>query len=362
MLITLQAINCSGPGSNAEEEVTKIPVEIQKVTKGSVTKELKYTGDILAEQEVKVFSKVPDRIIRFFKDEGDYVNKGEKIAEIEATKIKQAVIQAEAALVNANAQLVNLQSEYKRAERLKKEDAMSQQQFDAISAQHDGTQAVVEQSGAALVQAKDQLADASITAPISGIIGIRNYEQGDMASGPLPLVTVVQMNRVKVEINAPEQDLGQIKIGQCANITVSSYPNETFIGKINKIRPVLDPVTRMGKIEILVDNKDGRLKPGMFSEVSICVNTLENVIVIPKHAVLENTALKRVNGQDIAVVKYQVFVEDKNVALLRDIDVSYTNGTVAVVANGLTENEDIVVVGQQSLKDSAMVNIINSNN
>ncbi|MBD3287507.1 efflux RND transporter periplasmic adaptor subunit [candidate division KSB1 bacterium] len=361
-LFGVSFMNCSGPDSNAEEEVAKIPVEISNVTKGTVQKELRYTGDVKAEQEVKVFSKIPDRIVRFEKDEGDYVKKGDVIALIEATKIKQAVVQAEAALVSAKAQLANLESEYQRAQRLRKEDVMSQQQYETIETQYEATQAVVEQSQAALLQAKSQLDDATITAPISGVIGIRNYEQGDMASGPLPLVTIVQMKQVKVEINAPEQDLGQIKKDQCANIKVTSYPDETFVGTISKIRPVLDPITRMGKIEIMVDNEDGRLKPGMFAEVTICINTLEDVIVIPKHAIMENTALKRIDGQDVAVIKSHVFVVNDDTAYLREIDVSYTNATVSVVSGGLDLDEKIVVIGQQSLKDSAAVKIIESQN
>ena len=351
---------CSGPESNAEVEEVKIPVEISPVQRGTISKELAYTGDVKAEQEVKIYSKVPDRILRFRKDEGDVVKAGDVIADIEATKIEQAVVQAEAALVSAKAQLVNLESEYKRAQRLYNENAMSQQQFDGVATQYEAAQALVEQSGAALKQARSQLADASITAPISGIIGVRNYEQGDMASGPMPLVTIVQMNNVKVKVEAPEQDLGELKIGQEADIMVTSYPDEKFSGTIQKISPVLDPITRMSKIEIIVNNTDQRLKPGMFAEVSIRVRTLADVILVPKNAVMENTAVRRIDGNDVAVVKSQVFVEKDGVAYLRDIDISYKNGTVAVVSDGLEENEHLVVIGQQSLKDSALVNITNA--
>ncbi len=353
-------IGCGQQGSTDEtENDVRIPVETMKVQRKTVEKEVSYTGDIRAEQEVKVFSKVPDRILSFEVDEGDYVNVGDLIARIEATKIKEAVNQAKAGLVSAKAQFANFQMEYQRAQRLIKEDAMSQQQFDAIKTQFEAAQAGVDQAEAALAQTNSQLADANVTAPISGIVGTRYYEQGDLASGPLPLVTVVQMNRVKVIVNAPEQDFGQLKLGQCATIAVMSYPDETFTGQITKISPVLDPITRMGKIEIMVDNADKRLKPGMFAEVGICIKTLEDVIAVPKHAVLENTELKRVNGQDVAVVNSEIFVEENGIALLREIEVSYTNGTISVVSSGLNEGENIVIVGQQSLKDSVKVNVTN---
>ncbi|MBC8181664.1 efflux RND transporter periplasmic adaptor subunit [candidate division KSB1 bacterium] len=351
--------NCSKKADTNEDEAIKIPIETVIVGRKTVTQEVQYTGDVKAEQEVKVFSKIPDRILSFEKDEGDFVRKGEIIAKIEATKIEQAVIQAKAAAVSAKAQLVNLKSEYQRAQRLIKENAMSQQQFDGVKTQYEATQALVEQAVAAQVQAESQLSDANVTAPISGVIGNRYYEQGDMAAGPFPLVTVVQMNKVKVEVNAPEQDFGQLNVGQCANLHVLSYPNETFTGEINKISPVLDPITRMGKIEILVNNEDKRLKPGMFAEVQICVNTMENVLTVPKHAVIENTELKRINGMDMAVVYSHVFVENNGIAYLRDIKISYTNGVVAVVSSGIEQDENLIIVGQQSLKDSAKVKVMN---
>ena len=360
VLIFALIAGCSNiDGSKEQEETIKIPVETISVSRKTITKEVTYMGDIRAEQDVKVFSKIPDRIISFEKDEGDYVQKGEVIARIEATKIEQAVVQARAAVASAKSQLANLQAEFQRAQRLIKENAISQQQFDAIKTQYQAAQAMVEQGEAALIQAQSQRADANVTAPISGIIGVRYYEQGDMATGPLPLVTVVQMKRVKAVVNAPEQDFGELKVGQCADLKVMSYPDRLFEGKITRISPVLDPITRMGKIEIIIDNSDGLLKPGMFAEVRICIRTLEDVLAIPKHAILESTELSRVNGLDVAVKKSQLFVEKDGLARLRDVEVGYSNGTVSVVTAGLTDGENIVIVGQQSLKDSVEVKVLN---
>jgi len=352
--------SCSKPDTNAGESEIEIPVEVEKVSLGNVSREFDYTGNIVAEQEVKIFSKIPDRILKFEKDEGDYVRRGDVLVRIKASQIEQAVAQAKASLVSAQAQLANFATEYDRAKRLYKENAMSKQQYDGVETQYEAAQALVEQAEAGLKQAQSSLADATIVSPISGIIGIRNYEQGDMASGPLPLVTLVQMERVKVEVNVPEQDLGQLKPGLCAELTVLSYPETTFQGTIYKIRPVLDPMSRMGKVEIMVDNKNYRLKPGMFAEVKICVNTLEDVIVIPKYSIIEKTELKRIKGIEQTIVNSQVFVEDEGYALLKNIEIGYLNGVVAVVDSGLKIGENLVVVGQQSLKDSSTVKVINN--
>ena len=268
-------------------------------------------------------------------------------------------MQAKAGLASARAQFANVKAEFERAKRLKKENAISEQQFEAAKTQFEATKAMVEQAEAALAQVESQLKDAIITAPISGIIGVRNYEEGDMATGPLPIVTIVQMDRVKVIVKAPEQDFGQLEVGQYGIIKVRSFPNETFTGTITKISPVLDPLTRMGKIELYVDNKDKRLKPGMFAEVQICIQTMENVLTIPKVAVIEKTELQRVNGEDVARVKTQVFAVKDSVAYLKNVKIGYTNGTVAVVDSGLVEGEKIVIVGQHSLKDGSKVKVLN---
>ncbi|MBN1155801.1 efflux RND transporter periplasmic adaptor subunit [candidate division KSB1 bacterium] len=359
MLVSMIS-SCSKQDTSANETKVEIPVEVEQVKLGSVTREFNYTGNIVAEQEVKIFSKVQDRILKFEKDEGDYVRKGEVLVRIEGTQLEQTVIQAKAALVSANAQLANLEAEFERAKRLFDEEAMSQQQFDAIKTQYEATQALAKQAESSLKQATTRLADASIESPIAGIVGIRNYDQGDMATGPLPLLTIVQMEQVKVEVNVPEQDLGQLKPGLCADLKVLSYPDNEFKGVIDKIRPVLDPISRMGKVEILVDNRDYRLKPGMFAAVSICINTIENVLIIPKYAIIEKTELQRVDGIEETVVNSQVFVEENGLARLKDIKVGYKNGVVAVVDSGLNVGENLVVVGQQSLKDSTAVKVLNN--
>ena len=346
--------------SNQNEDALIIPVETMPVARKTVSKEVTYTGDIHAEKEVKIFSKIPDRIVKFEVDEGDYVKKGDIIARIEATKIEQAVVQAKAGLASAKAQLANIAAEFERAKRLKNENAISEQQFEATRTQYEATKALVEQAEAALAQAKSQLQDAIITAPISGIIGTRNYEEGDMATGPLPIVTIVKMDRVKIIVKVPEQDFGQLKVGQRGTITVRSYPERTFTGTITKISPILDPLTRMGKIELLVDNHDKLLKPGMFAEVKICVKTLKDVLTVPSYAMIESTELRRIEGRDVPIRNKYVFVVQNGVAHSRKIEVSYMNGSLAVVTSGLQDGDQIVIKGQQSLKDGSKVKVLNS--
>ena len=356
-LFGLVAFSCSGPKSEAETVEEKVPVTVTTVQLGDVVQSLTYNGDIKAEFEIKVFSKIPDRIEQFYVDEGDYVTKGQTIAQVLATIIEQGVRQAEAAVVAAKAQEANLKVEYERAQRLSNEDAMSQQQFDAIKTQFEAIQAQVEQAEAALISTKSQLKDATITAPISGIIGKRYFETGDMASPQFPVVTIVQMERVEIAFDVTESDYGKLVLGQKANVTVRSFPDKVFSGTLSKISPVLDPITRMAQVKVIINNKDKRLKPGMFGNVTVITGVLENVLAIPRYATIENTSLVRIAGKDEVIKKYSVFVVQDGKAIVRELDVNYVNHVRIAINSGVNAGELVVVEGQNNLRDSLAVSV-----
>jgi RND family efflux transporter MFP subunit len=349
---------CTRSDSSNSEAEEKIPVEVTTVQLGDVVQSLSYNGDIKAEYEVKVFSKIPDRIEKFFVDESDIVKKSAPIAKILATTIEQGVRQAEAILIAAQAQEANLRVEYDRALRLSKENAMSQQQFDAIKTQYESVQAQVEQAQAALASAKSQLNDALVTAPITGIVGKRYYDAGDMANPAAPLVTIVQMDRVKIEFDATEVDLGRLSVGQPAAITVKAYPDQLFTGKVDKISPVLDPTTRMAEVEVIVDNPDRKLMPGMYAQVEVTTGTISNVMVVPRYAAIENTTMESVNGDDQVVKNYFVFVVDSNTAVQKKLDVSYVNHKSLAVKSGIKVGDQLVTEGQNNLRDGMPVSVV----
>jgi membrane fusion protein (multidrug efflux system) len=365
VLITLLSfallVGCSQSKSKAEEE-TKIPVTIAMIERSDVEQTLTYQGDIQADVAVKVFSKIPDRIEAFYVDDGDAVTKGQPIAKIFATTIEQGMRQAEAGVNALAAQEANLKVEFERAERLYKEGAMSKQQFDTIETQYKAIQSQVRQAEAGLRSAKSTLDDATITAPISGIIGKRYLEVGDMASMGMPLVEIVQKKQVKAMFDVTETDFGKIKPGQPARIKVKSYPNRIFVGQVTKISPILDPMTRMASVEVLIDNSSDELKPGMFAEVTIITGVLENVISVPRFATIENTSLQRVAGQDEVVKKYLVYIVENGKALERELDVNYINHMNIAVNGGLAVGDSLVIEGQNNLRDSVAVSIIQKEN
>ena len=345
--------------STDSDEAADVPVRVISAEKARVEKVLKYNGDIKAEYKVRVFSKVPDRITSFFVDAGDVVAKGDNIAEIKATQLEQGVRQAKAGLTAATSRLANMKLEFERAKRLFEENAMSRQQYDAIQTQYEAAAAQQEQAEAALKSAKSTLTDAVVTAPISGIIGQRFFEDGDMAAPSQPLVTIVQVENVKMVFDVAEEDLGKIKKGQQSSVSVGSYAERTFQGTIHKISPVLDPVTRMATVEVLVPNEKKLLKPGMYANVSVLTGIIDDKIALPRYAVLESTNMKTVAGEDVVYTDYYVFtVNDSSRAVQKKLDVAYVNHRNIAVNEGVTLGEPIVVEGQNNLRDGTPVIVI----
>lgn len=357
VLLALLVGGCSRPNSNAGEAEIKVPVDVMTVKLGEVVQSLNYNGDIKAEYEVKVFSKIPDRIEKFFVDLGDEVKRGQPIARVISPTIEQAVRQAEAGLLAIRAQEANLKAEFDRAERLKREHAMSEQQYDAINTQYQAVQAQVEQGEAAVKTTKSQLDDATITAPITGIIGNRYFDAGDMATPGMPLVSIVQMDRVKITFSATEEDLGRLDVGQETIVKVKTYMDRKFIGKVFKISPVLDPFTRMAEVEVLIDNTERLLKPGMYAQVEVITGIIEKVIVVPRNVVIESTTLEKLNGVDQVIKNYYVFVVDSNRAYQKKLEVQYANHISLAINSGIKIGEQLVIAGQNNLREGMLVAI-----
>jgi RND family efflux transporter MFP subunit len=356
LALTFLVLGCSK--KSQDEQVVKVPVEVQTIATGNLVQSLTYNGDINAEFEVKVFSKIPDRIERFNVDMGSYVTQGQPIARIVATTIEQAVRQAEAGLAAARAQEANVKVEFERAQRLQRENALSKQQYDLVVLQYEAAKAGLETAEAALHSAKSTLDDATVTAPITGIVGKRFYEVGDMASPAMPLVTIVQMNRVKIHFDATETDLGKIKPGQEATIQVRSFPDETFSGRINKISPVLDPYTRLAQVEVIMDNPGHTLKPGMFAQVTVTTGVLQNVILVPRFSVIESTTLVKINGEDQPITNYFAFIVQDGKAVQRQLQPLYINHVQLAVSEGVRSGDQLIVSGQANVRDGSFVDVI----
>ena len=359
--IALGLWGCGQKETVPEEEIVRIPVELSTVERGSIESTIQFFGNVAADQEIRVYSTIPNQIIAIKVEIGDTVQAGDLLAQINTEKIRQAVTQAEAGLESAQAQFVSVDAEFKRIEKLYNDNALSQSQYEAVKAQRDAARSGVKQVKAALSTAKSQLADTRITAPIFGIVSERNFEVGDMAPPQFPLFTVVKMEPVLVQINVIERHIDIVKPGQKAWITVSSYPDTVFQGWIRQVNPTLNPMTRTAQAEIEVPNPDLLLRPGMFADVSVVIKEKTAVPIIPKYAIIEKTSLNYEDGQlttSKVKINRHAFVVEDSLAIRRDITIGIEDRIKAEIISGLQGGEKIVVIGQHNLTDSCRVAII----
>lgn len=348
-------------GSDDENSVV-IPVYVDRIKRGTIAKSLSYVGDVHAQTMVRLYSKIPDRINKFYVENGDFVKAGDPIAQIENSRLRDAVNQANAGLNTALAQLLNVQEEFKRATSLYEAKAMSQSQYDQIKTQKEVTEEAVKQARAAYTSMNSNLSDALIKAPISGIVADRVLEEGDMAAGQIPVANIYQMDSVKVVVQMAEAEVGKIRLGMNASLSVAGYPGKQFRGVIAKISPVINPQTRTIEAEIEVSNLDHQLKPGMFAEVKILLQEKPNILLISKSDVDTKTSqISTGDGlRDSKVIStYSVFVIQDSLARYRAINVGIEADQVYEVLSGLKEGDQVVSVGRTILNDSTLVSVKN---
>ena len=207
----------------------------------------------------------------------------------------------------------------------------------------------MEQAKVALSLAQERLSDATITAPISGILSMRYLDLGGLASPTAPIFEIVDMDTVKATVSVIEADLGKLDSeNQEAWIEVDALA-QPVTGKISLISPVLDQASRSAKVEIAIDNAALSLKPGMFAKVRIPVEIHQNAILLPRSAIIEDS-VKQIQT---------VFVVVDGRSKRRQVEMGLADGSRVEITTGISEAEQVVIAGQHTLKDGEEVTVMN---
>ena len=184
---------------------------------------------------------------------------------------------------------------------------------------------------------------APVESPLTGIVGRVYVDIGQNVTIQTPIALVVDMDKVKIDLDIPEKYLPRVSQGLGAQIGVDAYPQEEFLGRVTKISPVVDLATRSAPIEITVDNPEHRLQSGMFAKVRLILAVHKNAPVILKEAVI---------GKE---PELYVYVVEDNQAILKKITLGIRQGPYYQVQEGLKEGDLVVIMGQQRLRDNAPV-------
>ncbi len=343
-------LTCLGAGCSKKKEQLKAEkvsnVKVRRVEKKTVRPSIDTIGSLSPNEEVIISSEV-DGILKDIRvDEGTPVERGTVLARVNETDYRLAADTAEAVLRQAEANLANLTAEKKRKEALFKEELVTSQQFDDVSTRLTVAARELDRARFAHSLAKDRLGKSTISSPIKGIVKERKVTAGDFVRAGMPLLTIVQIDPLKLSFTITEKDVGAIKTGQDVVFMVDPYPNREFNGSLSIIYPNLDERTRSLRAEALVGNPSLELKPGFFARVKVYTSKPKEAIVIPATSILyEGTTVR-------------VFIQDKNTARERPIRIGEKYGDMVEVTQGLYGNESLIVVGQNNLADGVRINVV----
>jgi RND family efflux transporter MFP subunit len=342
-------------------------VAVARAQRGTIANSLSIAGQFLPYQNVDLHAKVAGYIRQINVDIGDRVHKGQVLAVLEIPELVAQVDEAQATVHRAEQEIQRGQSDVLRAEadhvalhvnavRLVNAAAdrpglIAQQELDDATAKDRASQAQVDAAKSALAAAEQQLAVAKadqqhysalndyakITAPYDGVVTWRFSDTGALVqagtttTSGLPIVTLAQIDVLRLRIPVPESLASRVRIGDMADVRVQAT-GEHFMGRVTRFTDSLDTSTRTMQVEMDVPNPDYHLQPGMYADVHLDANTVPNALTIPIEAVRRSD-----DGASVLVVDAQNRVE------ARDVKLGIENSNIVQILAGLSQGEQVVI-------------------
>jgi RND family efflux transporter MFP subunit len=331
-------IACSGGDKTmkvAEQaEAKKEIVRVMELQYQTVARSVEYPATLQAYEEVHLAPSSPGRIEAIYARVGDRVSRGAALVQMDRTQLHQAEIQ-----------LKNIETDYKRLDTLAKVGSIPRQQYDQLKTQYE-----VAQSNVEFLRQNTRL-----LAPFSGVISGRYFEPGELYSGApntqagkAAVLSIVQIDRLKAMVSLSESYFPFVKTGMKTQVVGDVYRDRVFDGQIYRIYPTIDPLNRTFSIEVLVDNREGLLRPGMFARVSLDLDE-EEAILLPSIAVL-----KMQGSND----RY-LFVERNGIARRVSVTIGKRyDDNIEVFSENLNAGDKIIVTGQARLIDGVPVQVV----
>ena len=305
-------------------------VVTQTVRRQSIVDEIEALGTARANESIEIRPRIASLVERVAFDEGQRVDAGELLIELENSEIKAGLALAEASLSESR-------SLYNRSKSLANTQAISASNLEQLLAQVQVNQAQVE-------AARARLDNTVIRAPFPGRLGLRRVSPGSFVNTDTVITTLDDVSRIKLEFSVPETFLRSVREGLSIEAHSLVYPERIFEGAVTSIDTRLDPVTRAVKVRAIIPNADGALKPGMFMTVNLQRDSGQ-VLVAPEQSIVpEGTS-------------QYVFVVTDGLAEKRIVKLGRRIPGYVVVESGLAEGESVVVQGTHKVRDGSAVEV-----
>lgn len=342
ILPLLLALGCSEVA--VEDAAPVHPAVVTPVAVRDLDERIEASGQLLAKNRATVAAQVAGEITEVLADEGDAVDEGQVIMEIDPERRNLDLDAARARVAEARASVAEEDRELGRMQKLTERKIASDTQLDAERTDVDTAHSRLRAALAELGSAERALRDASVKAAFGGMIGRRHVSRGEFVNVGTPLFELVSLDPVEVEFHLPEADSARVRLGVPIEVTVAPYPDDVFDAVVHVISPTIDVRTRTLRVKALIDNGDGRLRPGLFARANLGIAQREGVLMVPEEAVLQRA--------DGAVV-FRV-VDDNRVQRLAVDTGVFRDGWVEI-KDGLDPGDAVVSRGHADLIDGSVI-------
>ncbi len=327
---------CSNDGQAKDPEETEetpaVPVEAARVETGTIAAFYTGTASLEAEEEAMVVAKTGGVVKEIFVEEGRYVQAGAPLARLDDERPALELARAEATLAKQK-------SAYERIEELYKKSLISAEEYERVKSDYETQQALRD-------LAQLELANTTVRAPFSGVVSERLIKTGNMVATNAPTFRLTDFDPLLAILHVPERELNKLRQGQRADLRLDALPDDAFAGTIKRISPVVDPTTGTFKVTVEVRDRSRKLKPGMFGRVRIVFDTHEDVLLVPKQAVLAEDD------------ESAVFVVRDSMAFRQRVTTGYSDDRRIEITSGIQAGDQIITTGQSNLRDSSKVEVL----
>lgn len=399
VVIAAYAVHYSAAKNKKVEVKQEIKnVKTQKITLGSISTSVEYAGTLQPAKEVMVLPKNGGKVTSVNVNVGDNVTEGQVLytldkeeleanlqaqqaaldssnADLEKTSdssMEQQISQAKQTYEKSQVQFNNAEDNYNKMQKLYGAAAISKKDLDDSKTQYNNAsidlkaaqdnlnllqdkvgpqstksaEARVEQSQAGVNTAQIQIDNATITAPISGVVSAKDVEVGKIASSQSGSVTVIDASTLTADITVPDKMIGKIKVGQSVPIIINALEDKVINGVVDTISPAANSKDNCYTVKAKIDNSNGELKAGMFVKVSLQSDSKDNVLSVP------NQAIKTENGVD-----YIYLVENSKIKKV-SVNTGISNDKFTEISGNVSQNDDIITEGQSILTDGEKINVV----
>jgi membrane fusion protein (multidrug efflux system) len=317
---------------NEEEDVPPVPVETSTPVRGDVYAVYSGTAPIEAFAEADVIAKVEGEVREILFEEGAEVAEGQVLARLDGDRLRLE-------LNESRARLNKMRRDFERNKELREKGLLSEGDFEKLRFD-------LEALEASNNLATLELDYTQIRAPIAGVVSERYIRIGTTIRIGESAFRVTSFDPLVAYLHVPEREYRQIKAGQPVAIDIDALAGQRIMSAVTRVSPVVDPQTGTFKITIEIRDEERRIKPGMFGRMSIVYDRRENVLKIPRGAIVEDMG------------EPTVFVVEDGKAIRRVVETGYgQDGFIEIVA-GLEETDAVITVGQLGLKPDADVSVI----